>query len=136
MTLDEVAKAETEARLRTEAEEAEATVVEPPQKKARVVSDYKAQYDTAKLELVKTDETIVTVKRKITEQINGPDRRDIIAYREKELKHFQARRTELAGIIAGIEEAWREIALGSDWSANLRECAADLRKLLRDDRWK
>ena len=82
------------------------------------------------LKLAETDEAIVAVKRNITEQMEGADRRSIIACLERDLAVHQTRRTELASIVAGIEEAWEEISCGRDWYDMFRECVRDLDNLL------
>ena len=106
-------------------------MVEPPQKKARVggLPDYEDKYDMAMLKLAETDEAIVAVKRKITEQMEGADRRSIIVCLEREMSDHQTRRTELADIIVNIEFAWGEIA-SADQSDILLQCVGDLEKLM------
>ena len=84
----------------------------------------------AMLELAKTDEAITSTKRKIIEQREGSDRKSIIVCLERDLALLQTRRTELASIVAGIEEAWEEISCGRDWSDSLLACVRDLEKLL------
>ena len=108
----------------------EATVAEPPPKKARVSREHEDKYDIAVQELAKTDEAIAAIERKILDQREGSDRRSIIACLERDISVHQTRKTELAIIVADIEEAWGEIASGFDWSASLAECVLDLDKLL------
>ena len=77
------------------------------------------------------DEAIVAVKRKISEQREGADRRVIHACLERDLAERQTFRDDLASIVAAIEEAWDKIASGHDWSEMLLECVRELDNLLR-----
>ena len=107
----------------------EATIVEPPPKKARVSREHEDKYDTAKLELAKTEEDITTCTRKIRDQKEGENRLVIIAGLEKVLKEYMVRKAELADIIADIEEAWGGIA-NAEQSQLILQCVSDLDKLL------
>ena len=79
--------------------------------------------------MAKADEAIAAVKRKLTEQTEGSDRRTIIACLQRDLAKLQTFRDDLAGIIVDIDTAWGEIA-SAEQSAMLLQCVSDLDKLL------
>ena len=108
----------------------EATVVEPPPKKARVARACEDKYDIAVQELAKADEAIAAIERKIKDQKDGENRVVIIVRLEKEMSDHQKSRIELADIIVSFVFAWDNISPGADQTEMLLQCVGDLEELM------
>ena len=81
--------------------------------------------------MAEIDENIVATKRDISKQMKGAGRKSLIVCLERDLAVHKTRRTELAGLVALIKEAWDEIAGGdASWYDSLVACVRDLDNLL------